>query len=689
MPLITRSRVVLFVASFATLYFELLYMRWIPGQVRMIAYFTNFVLIACFFGLGAGTMLARHHRDFVRWAWLGVVGLVGLSLAAAPLWVMQTEGAGIANIAEYTGPGGLKVAVHVILLVFYIAIGAAFVPFGQAIGRGFDDPEPLKAYLANLLGSLAGIAVFFVYSFLEVGSWVWFLLGIPALLFLVEDKRSRLLTLGAVVLVVPLVAWVDAGKLWSPYQKLEVRPLAVDDETGLLVPGDGHDTTVEMVPQALGFDIAVNDDFYQHPIDLRPGVGAQWPIWDKFRSIYNIAYQFRPSPDRVLIVGGGSGNDAAAALRNGAKHVDVVEIDPRIVKIGRAGHPEHPYDDPRVTVIVDDARHFFNTAKGKYDVVIFAYIDSHRLMSSFSSLRLDSYLYTVESFRAARRLVDDDGIVVVAFTFGDWQQQRFAEMLRQAWGFDPVRVSDLGIEAPGSVFLQGSPEALVGLPRYSVPPSADTVLATDDWPFVYARWRTIPVDYAIALLTIVIVTTVGLRRLPGGSGVPDLHFFLLGAGFLLLESRNVTTLALVFGSTWVVNTVVFAAVLAMAMVSTLLTTRVTLPPAIAYAGLLLAVVANGFLPLETLAGADLATRLIVVGGVSAAPVFFSGMIFAGSLKRSKDPARAMGSNILGAVCGGVLEYSSLVTGLSFLLVILAGLYIASAVPIRDRLLAQD
>jgi spermidine synthase len=38
--------------------------------------------------------------------------------------------------------------------------------------------------------------------------------------------------------------------------------------------------------------------------------------------------------DDVLILGAGTGTDVAAALRHGAKHVDAVEIDPVILRLG-------------------------------------------------------------------------------------------------------------------------------------------------------------------------------------------------------------------------------------------------------------------------------------------------------------------------------------------------------------------
>ena len=72
------------------------------------------------------------------------------------------------------------------------------------------------------------------------------------------------------------------------------------------------------------------------------------------------------------------------------------------MRLGREHHPDQPYDDPRVNVITDDARHFLRTTTKKYDLVVFALIDSLTLQSSFTSVRLESYMFTEESFRAVR-----------------------------------------------------------------------------------------------------------------------------------------------------------------------------------------------------------------------------------------------------------------------------------------------
>ena len=71
-----------------------------------------------------------------------------------------------------------------------------------------------------------------------------------------------------------------------------------------------------------------------------------------------------------------SGNDVAAALGEGVGHVDAVEIDPVLNEIGRRHHPNQPYSDPRVTIHLDDGRSFLRTTGRRYDLIIYALVDS-------------------------------------------------------------------------------------------------------------------------------------------------------------------------------------------------------------------------------------------------------------------------------------------------------------------------
>jgi spermidine synthase len=95
--------------------------------------------------------------------------------------------------------------------------------------------------------------------------------------------------------------------------------------------------------------------------------------------------------------------------------VDCVEIDPQLYAVGQRFHPEQPYSDPRVRMVVNDARAFFKRATGPYDLIWFGWLDAQALGSSYNNMRLDHYVYTVESFREARKLLAPDGLIVVDF----------------------------------------------------------------------------------------------------------------------------------------------------------------------------------------------------------------------------------------------------------------------------------
>src|SRR4029077_14616662 len=114
-----------------------------------------------------------------------------------------------------------------------------------------------------------------------------------------------------------------------------------------------------------------------------------------------------------LVVGAGSGTDTAIALSRGSQHVDAVEIDPAIQQIGRDMHPNHPYQDPRVTAYENDGRAFLRGTDKRYDLIIFALPDSLTLASSTANIRLESFLFTDQAFQSVRDHLSPDGVFVV------------------------------------------------------------------------------------------------------------------------------------------------------------------------------------------------------------------------------------------------------------------------------------
>src|SRR5581483_3290563 len=225
------------------------------------------------------------------------------------------------------------------------------------------------------------------------------------------------------------------------------------------------------------------------------------------------------APGHVAVVGAGTGNDVAAGLRNGAQNIDAIEIDPAILMEGRAGHPEHPYSDARVHAVVNDARTFLRTTPEHYDMVVYGLLDSHTLLSYASSVRLDSFVYTVQGLREARARLNSDGILSLSFSVMNRPLGRKIYLMLQA-AFDgraPVCVR-AGYDG-AVIFLEGKDRPL------SLPPSllqksgfddvthlfADPALSadvsTDDWPFFYMPQRVYPFSY-ILMGALVLVLSV-------------------------------------------------------------------------------------------------------------------------------------------------------------------------------------
>jgi hypothetical protein len=388
-----------------------------------------------------------------------------------------------------------------------------------------------------------------------------------------------------------------------------------------------------------------------------------------------------------LVVGAGTGNDVAAALRHGAMHVDAVEIDPVILELGRKYHPEHPYDSDRVTVFVDDARAFFKKTNQKYDLIVFGYLDSHTLLTSFSSVRLDNYVYTLESFREARKLLTTNGTLVLAFSSGkSFLGDRLFATLSRA--FDaPPRAYFTAYDETGVVYVEGgnsNSDPIADFPEISKEfrlRQSRTLIATDHWPFLYLKSRTIPISILVVLVLFLYIA-IGLVRekvsLRGLAEPQDLHLFFLGAGFMLLETKGVTELSLLFGSTWVVNAVVIAAFLFMSLSANALIILHPISQRVAYSILFCLLTVDMLLPYSLLGFLPGIEKVIAAATVVGLPVFFSGLVFSRSFRDVANPAHGLGINLLGAVVGGALENLVMIGGTPILGVLAIVLYGLSA-----------
>jgi SAM-dependent methyltransferase len=399
---------------------------------------------------------------------------------------------------------------------------------------------------------------------------------------------------------------------------------------------------------------------------------------------YNLPYRWK-KPKNVLILGAGTGNDVAAAIRHGAERVDAVEIDPLINRLGREHHPERPYDDARVRVVIDDARAFLKRPGETYDMIVFGLLDSHlgTFSSVSSSIRLDNYVYTVESIRSALARLTPDGLLALSvYCEQPWIATRLEAMVREAWGRSPLtfhRYYDRGVlylAGPGAPDRSeaGTPTALDPAFVEQHPPGP---MSTDAWPFLYLEGRMVP-GTVLWAAAVVILVTIGLVSLFFRGDVRfDRHLFFLGAGFLLVETRTIAQLGLLFGTVWRVSALTIGFILAIILLANaFVEKRGALPRLPLYILLAIGLTANYLVPTGAVLGAGLVARLLMAAFL-VLPLLFASLIFASSIRERKALPPALASNLVGAVLGGVLENAAMVVGFPALSLIAIVVYAAS------------
>jgi SAM-dependent methyltransferase len=639
-----RTRLVLL--SFLMLFVELALIRWAGSNVLYLSFFSNFVLLGSFLGIGLGFLRANAPRDLSGFAPTALGALVAV-VYVFPVDV-HTEGGDLIFFSGGTTTGPPR---ELVLPVIFLAVAFTMMLIGEGVARAFARFEALEAYRLDLVGSLAGIAGITALSFLRLPPIFWGSIAAITMLALAAPRIRWFQILGLLALVSTLgIESFASNASWSPYYKITTR-VSENGELGIDVNGVPHQSHAHSTENPL----------------------------------YTLVYgQIPDNPlADVLIIGAGGGNDVSVALARGAGRVDAVEIDPRLYDLGKSRHPDDPYQDPRVDIHINDGRAFVERTQRKYDLILLALPDSITLVSGQSSLRLESYLFTKEAVDAYRDILKPNGaFAMYNYYREDWLADRFSATLANVFEHAPCR---------GQVFNFGGARAdvlVVGSETSAVPcgaagaelwaaPAGTAKPATDDHPFPYLHHNRLPAFYVVSLGLILLASLVLVRV---GSGpfkqmLPFADLFCMGVAFLLLETKYVVQFALLFGTTWVVNAFVFAGVLLSVLVAVALSKRVTIrQPALLYGLLLAAIVVAFVVPLDALLNLAFAPRLLVATMLAFFPIFTANLVFSERFKATGDSTTAFGANLLGAMFGGVLEYAALITGYRLLLVIVAVFY---------------
>ena len=640
----------LLLCGFLLLLLELSLIRFLPAQIACLGYYTNFILLASFFGIGAGMLIPTKYinlRWLFPWALLILVALCSkLNISISP---SQDQ-----ELHFFVPASQFTFSETVIVPIVFIITSITFLFLSQYLGYLFNSLKPLEAYSWEILGSILGIVVFSIFSFLQTSPLVWFLtIAISYLILFKENSKTWSLSLLAFIILFFFLIPEIKNSYWSPYQKITTQPWINYNQPN----------------QILGYHLFVNNIYHQtvvRDINLR-----EWFYPIPYNIFNNANYK------KALIIGAGTGNDVALALKNNVAEIDAVEIDPRILNLGKELNPNKSYQDPRVRAHISDARTFLQRTKKKYDLIIFALTDSLMLASKHGNIRLESYLFTLESFKSAKEHLTKDGLLVLYNNYRQkWLIDKLAIMLEKTFKRKPYVLTN---ERNSGILLSGGKLDYL---KSEIPASSNTsynpISATDDWPFLYLFKPGVPKFYFFMLAIITIFILITLSTITNKSIFKTIEpsYFFLGTAFLLLETKSIVSFSLFFGSTWFTNSLVFFAILVLIFLAIQLVRFLKINNITPwYIALVISLIIQYFIPMQFLLEYNHIIKYLIISIITFAPIFISNVIFSTVFKTSKVNSLNFASNILGAFLGGIIEYISLITGYKQLVLIILACYL--------------
>jgi hypothetical protein len=682
----------LFLSSFVMLFAETMAIRWLGIEVPVFRAFPNLILMVAFIGAASGIAKPEVKLKPI------LVALCALAPLLCVLLIPHTQLIQMTLRLDNQESQNLSPLLSIFTIgINAIALMYLFRAIGTTVGEGFQKLPPLRAYGINILGSLLGVAGFALLSFLHAAPWLWLVATIIGCSAFTRPKL--LLGLGLPLTVASAIA--TQGAFWSPYGKLQIKTFELPANS-LYGPGN-----YMLFCNNAYFHLATHaPDKSQLPaIQAEAKTSHQTHILYRDYNWMDLPYRFAAKKDKVLILGSGSGNDVAFALKNDVPSIHAVEIDPVIGNFGKTIHPDKPYLNKKVKLIIDDARSVLRKTAvddTTYDIIDFSCLDPGGTLNTASFLRVDNYVYTEECIKDTLKHIKPNGIIAMSFATGPNNPitSRLYNTIEKACGQPPVAMVDklfdscIFLFGPGvgnnrqaaeklaTDFIAQDKEAEFS--RFT--PSAEQQKITpcsDDWPFLYLQFDSSGlITYGLVLL--VTIMTPVLLMLKGNKDLiqsgSSFAMFFLGEAFMLMETKSCTQLSLIWGNTWIVSSVVIFTILLLGFFGNLLIDKCKPLPRIAiYASITAFLLLDYFWPtfnlnLEPTLYKGLTTL------VACLPVFFGSLLFSSLFKESKEPNTLLAANLLGVTFGGLLENFCVLSGVRSLSLLALFLYLASCAP---------
>src|SRR6185369_4843620 len=215
-----RARLVL--TSGTLLFVELLLIRWVPSEVRYIGFFSNFLLMASFLGIGIGILLGRR-REFDTVAIFPILLLTVVVLISKLELNVQIRSADelFFGLAESNAADVNFLVLPIVFALVTALMASLAIPLGPLL----RSMPPLRAYAWDITGSMLGIAGFTALSAAGTPPIVWFtVVAVLVLALLAGGPGRRLLQIPAVLALAVLLLLpyteVSSNEIWSPYYRI-------------------------------------------------------------------------------------------------------------------------------------------------------------------------------------------------------------------------------------------------------------------------------------------------------------------------------------------------------------------------------------------------------------------------------------------------------------------------------------
>ena len=399
---------VMFVSGLATFTYEVLWTRLLSHILggSLIAF--SIMLASFLSGIAIGSAVASRFalsREFAVRAFV----VTQLAIAVTSMAIFRGLDAIVPEVAGLSGNVLLAVSM---LLPSTLFIGATF-PFAvRILSRSEFDAanSSARVFSWNTVGAIGGatIAGFLLIPLLRYEGAVKFAVIVNLLLALVvavgiPRRDRRLVAASAMIMILVLIGFRPV----FPESVLRVSPLN-DLRSGEIRFYDvGRSATVLMLERD-GFFFLRTNGLPEASTDMK---GAP-PTRHSQRLLAAFPVLARPDVEKMLVVGLGGGvvaEDIPAAI----KEFDVIELEPKVVEANRLIASERksdPFSDPRVSVVVNDARNAMRLTDKTYDAIVSQ--PSHPWTAGAS------HLYTHEFMTLVNDRLADDGVFLQWMNLG-------------------------------------------------------------------------------------------------------------------------------------------------------------------------------------------------------------------------------------------------------------------------------